>query len=117
MKIHDRFGMWMALVQRFEALEPLDREAIRSGAPRVGMSTEALRFVWGGPYYTEGDARRSARWHYLGSSFGRSGFDNPRWDFSQRVEVYLVNGKVVGWVDVAPTTPESSSDGGRSAGG
>jgi hypothetical protein len=31
-------------VQRFEALDPLDREAVRSGFPRVGMSAEALLF-------------------------------------------------------------------------
>jgi len=108
----------LGLAQRFEALDPLDREAVRSDWPRVGMSAEALLFVWGEPYYTKGDARRSAQWPYLGSSFGRSGFDNPRWGFGNRVEVYLVNGKVVGWVDVAPNTPEDSSDGGgRATGG
>jgi hypothetical protein len=71
------------------------------------MSAEALRFVWGEPYYTTGDARRSAHWHYLGSSFGRSASDNPRWGFGTRVDVYLVDGKVVGWVDVAPTTEDA----------
>src|SRR5262245_18955387 len=59
------------LVQRFQALEPLDQEAIRSGFPRVGMSVDALRFLWGEPYYTAGDARRYAHWYYLGSpSYG-----------------------------------------------
>src|SRR5215471_16324878 len=62
----------LGLVQRFQALDPLDQAAIRSGAPRVGMSAEALRFLWGEPYTTAGDARRYARWHYLGSSLNRS---------------------------------------------
>ena len=52
-------------------LDPLDREAVKSGWPRVGMSADALRFVWGDPAYTQGDARRSAHWHYVGSSFAR----------------------------------------------
>src|SRR5215471_2784908 len=62
----------LGLVQRFQALDPLDQEAIRSGTPRVGMSADALRFLWGEPYTTAGDARRYARWHYLGSSLNRS---------------------------------------------
>ena len=53
----------LGLRQRFEALAPLDRAAVQQGAPRVGMSAEALRCVWGAPYSTEGDARRSAHWY------------------------------------------------------
>jgi hypothetical protein len=91
----------IGLIQRFQRLDPLDREAVQSGAPRVGMSAEALRFVWGDPADTAGDARHYARWHYLGSSFGRSNNYHP-WDSGNRVEVYLANGKVVGWVDTVP---------------
>src|SRR5215468_4036093 len=58
----------LGLVQRFQGLDPLDQEAIRNGLPRVGMSADALRFVWGEPYITAGDARRYAHWYYLGSS-------------------------------------------------
>ena len=61
----------LGVVQRFQALDPLDQEAVQHGWPRVGMSAEALLFVWGEPYATNGDARRYAHWHYLGSSFGR----------------------------------------------
>jgi hypothetical protein len=93
----------LGLVQRFQALDPLDQEAIRSGAPRVGMSAEALRFLWGEPYTTAGDARRYARWHYLGSSLNRSPSGYHPWDAGNRVEVYLVTGKVEGWVDVPAT--------------
>ena len=58
----------IGLAQRFQALDPLDQETVRYGWPRRGMSAEALLFVWGEPYYTAGDARRSAHWYYLGSS-------------------------------------------------
>jgi hypothetical protein len=74
------------------------------------MSAEALRFVWGDPYYTDGDARRYAHWHYLGSSFGRGNSSYPSGGFGNRVDVYLVAGKVVGWVDVAPTTQDDAGD-------
>ena len=104
----------LGVVQRFQALAPLDQETVRSGLPRVGMSAEALLFVWGEPYYTVGYARQSAHWHYLGSSFGRSPYGNRPWGFGNRVDVYLVDGKVVGWVDAAPST---SADGGSSGGG
>ena len=101
----------IGVAQRFEALDPLDREAVKSGWPRVGMSAEALRFVWGDPVYTKGDARRSAHWHYVGSSFARGNGRANLWEFGTRVDVYLMEGKVVGWVDVVPTT-QDSSDGG-----
>ncbi len=91
----------IGLAQRYQQLDPQDRETVRSGAPRVGMSADALRFVWGDPADTAGDARHYARWHYLGSSLGRSKSYHP-WDFGNRVEVYLANGKVVGWVDTIP---------------
>src|SRR2546422_5388445 len=100
----------IGLAQRFQALDPSDREAVQGGWPRVGMSAEALRFVWGDPYYTDGDARRSAHWHYLGSSFGRGHSSYPSGGFGNRVDVYLVAGKVVGWVDVAPSTEEDQGD-------
>ena len=104
----------LGLVQRFQALAPGDQEAVHSGWPRVGMSAEALLFVWGEPYYTAGDARQSAHWHYLGSSFGRSPSGNRPWGFGNRVDVYLVESKVVGWVDAAPST---SAHGGSGGGG
>ena len=91
----------IGLAQRFQRLDPVDREAVLSGAPRVGMSAEALRFVWGDPADTAGDARHYSRWHYMGSSLGRSTNYHP-WETSNRVEVYLSNGKVLGWVDTIP---------------
>ena len=51
-------------------------------------------------FCTAGDARRYAHWYYLGSSFNRSSSGYHPWDAGRRVDVYLVAGKVVGWVDV-----------------
>jgi len=97
----------IGLAQRFQALDPQDRQTVLNGLPRQGMSAEALCFIWGEPYYTAGDARRYAHWYYLGSSFGRGRSNYPLGGFGNRVDVYLVAGKVVGWVDVAPSTEEN----------
>ena len=88
----------IGLAQRFQRLDPTDRDTVLSGSPRVGMSADALLFVWGDPADTAGDARSYARWHYFGSSLGRSTHYHP-WEMSTRVEVYLAQGKVLGWVD------------------
>ena len=58
--------------------------------------------LWGEPYYTAGDARRSAHWYYLGSSLALGASGNQHNNFGSRVDVYLVAGKIVGWVDYAP---------------
>ena len=100
----------IGLAQRFQALDPLDRETVQSGWPRPGMSAEALRFVWGDPASTDGDARRYAHWHYLGSSFGRGKSGYIAGGFGNRVDVYLVDGKVVAWVDIAPSTHDDAGD-------
>ena len=91
----------IGLAQRFQRLDPQDRETVRSGAPRVGMSADALRFVWGDPVETAGDARLYSRWQYPGWSLGRSATYHP-WDRGNRVEVYLANNRVLGWVDTIP---------------
>jgi len=98
------------LAQRFQALDPLDRDAVRSGLPRLGMSAEALRFVWGEPDYTAGRAHHYAHWFYLGSSIGlaASGKQHGRW--GNQVDVYLVDGRVVGWVDFVPTGQDEGDD-------
>src|SRR5207244_11505352 len=75
----------LGLVQRFQALAPLDQEAIRSGLPRVGMSADALLFLWGEPYSTAGDARRYAHWYYLGSSCAPRSTGWHPWDYVKRV--------------------------------
>jgi hypothetical protein len=92
----------IGLVQRFQALDPLDQEAVLLGVPRPGMSAEALLFLWGEPYSTAGDARRYAHWFYLGSSFGLADHGNQYTSAGNRVDVYLVDNHVVGWVDYDP---------------
>ena len=92
----------IGLVQRFQALDPLDHDAVLGGVPRQGMSAEALRFLWGEPYSTAGDAQRYAHWFYRGSSFALADYDNQYTSAGNRVDVYLVGGKVEGWVDVSP---------------
>ena len=98
----------IGLAQRFQALDPLDRDAVLGGIPRVGMSAEALLFLWGSPYSTAGNAQRYAHWYYLGSSLGLGEYGNQYRQASRRVDVYLVDGRVVGWVDYTPTEPRSS---------
>jgi hypothetical protein len=93
----------IGLVQRFQALDPSDREAVLGGIPRVGMSAEALLFLWGEPYYTSGDASRYAHWYYLGSSLGLANYGNQYYYSGNRVDVYLVAGQVTGWVDYIPS--------------
>ena len=82
----------IGLAQRFQALDPVDREAVLQGSPRVGMSAEALLFLWGTPYYTSGDASRYAHWYYLDSSFDLASSGNQYTGSGTRVDVYLVAG-------------------------
>ena len=95
----------IGVIQRFQALDPADRAAVLHGIPRRGMSAEALLFLWGDPYSTAGDARRYAHWYYLGSSFSMAASGNQYRDFGNRVDVYLVKGQVVGWVDYHADQP------------
>jgi hypothetical protein len=96
----------IGLTQRFQALAPLDRDAVLGGIPRQGMSAEALRFLWGEPYTTAGDATRYAHWFYLGSSIALAEYGNQYSAGGNRVDVYLVDGHVVGWVDYTPSSPQ-----------
>jgi len=100
----------IGLTQRFQALDPIDQETVLNGHPRVGMSAEALLFLWGKSYYTKGDARNSAHWYYLGSSFSMATQGNQYSYFGTRVDVYLVDGKVVGWVDYSRSDEPQGSD-------
>ena len=105
-KISGYYLQKIGVIQRFQALEPADRAAVLSGIPRVGMSAEALLFLWGDPYYTAGDARRYAHWYYLGSSFSMAASGNQSRDFGNQVDVYLVKGHIAGWVDYTPATAQ-----------
>jgi len=102
----------IGLAQRFQALDPADRAIVLSGQPRVGMSAEALLFVWGEPYYTAGDARNYAHWHYLGSSMALGSSGNRYRQGSNLVDVYIVAGRVTGWVDHSPYSDDDGGQGG-----
>jgi hypothetical protein len=96
------------LTQRFQALDPLDRDAVGSGLPRQGMRAEALRFVWGAPSYTVGRVHHYEHWFYMGSSMGLAASGNQPRGLGNQVDVYLVNDQVVGWVDFAPTVQDDA---------
>ncbi len=101
----------IGLTQRLQALDPQDRAAVLGGVPKVGMSAEALLFLWGSPYYTAGNAQRYAHWYYLGSSFALAEYGNQYHNYGNRVDVYLVDGHIVGWVDYIPSdTPRRRRD-------
>ena len=93
----------IGLAQRFQALDPLDREAVLRGLPRVGMRAEAFLFLWGSPYSTAGDASRYAHWSSLGASLGLADDGHQDYTSGHRVDVSLVAGQVTGGVDAIPS--------------
>lgn len=100
--------------QRFAALDPEDRESVLAGYMRVGMSTEALRFLWGDPYSIEGYRGHYESWYYLGSAFDLAETPTFNNDFSTMVEVYLIDGRVTWWIETVPTDIETDDgDSGR----
>jgi hypothetical protein len=103
----------IGLAQRFQALDPRDREAVERGVPRVGMSADALRFLWGEPSAVEGDARHAARWHYVGAVQALSAYGNQWYNTGQGVDVSPVHGKVVAWTETPPPLSLPDTDGRR----
>jgi hypothetical protein len=101
------------LAQRFQALAPHDREAVQHGFLRQGMSADALRFVWGEPATMQGDMRRAAQWHYVGSLHTLTAYGNQYYDTSHGVDVSLADGKVVTWSETFPDAPRPDVGGGR----
>ena len=100
----------VGITQRFQGLEPQDREAVLAGQPRQGMSAEAMRFLWGEPYYTEGYTDHYESWFYLGSSFSLADYGNDYSSFETMVEVYLVDGRVDWWLEFVASGIEDSGD-------
>jgi hypothetical protein len=98
------------LVQRLQALDPRDRDAVHNGFPRQGISAEALRFIWGEPSYTAGRAHHYEIWYYLGSSIELAASGSQPRRLGNRVEVTMTDDHVVAWVDVVPSVDESASD-------
>jgi hypothetical protein len=101
----------LGIAQRFQALNPQDREAVLAGSPRQGMSAEALRFLWGEPHYTIGYTGRHEHWYYQGSTFWLAKYGNsPTWGGTQ-VQVSLADGRVEWWLEFVPTD-QDPGDGG-----
>ena len=97
----------VGITQRFQRLEPQDREAVLAGFPREGMSAEAMRFLWGEPYYTEGWTGRWEHWFYLGSSLSLADYGNDYSSGGTMVDVYLVDGRVVWWLEFVPSDDDN----------
>ncbi len=100
----------LGLVQRFQALAAQDREAVLAGYPRKGMSTEAMRFLWGEPYAQKGRTNHYEHWYYLGSSLSLTASGNQYQNFGNWVDAYFEAGRLVWWVDFIPSTNDTGSD-------
>jgi hypothetical protein len=100
----------IGLAQRFEDLEPLDRNAVLSGYIRQGMSAEALRFLWGDPYYIKGPRGHYEYWQYLGSTFELADRGNS-YTAGTVVTVYLVDNKVEWWREIIPSDNDAGDKG------
>jgi hypothetical protein len=100
----------LGLAQRFQALTAQEREAVLAGYPRKGMSTEALRFLWGEPYAQRGWTNHYEHWYYLGSSVALATTGNQHYNFGNRVEAYFEDGRLAWWLDFIPSTNDDASD-------
>jgi outer membrane protein assembly factor BamE (lipoprotein component of BamABCDE complex) len=87
--------------QRFAALDQADRESVLAGQVRTGMSAEALQFLWGRPFYTEGYVGHHEYWYYVESpvELADSTQSVTRYGLNL-VRVYLVDGRVEWWIEV-----------------
>jgi hypothetical protein len=97
--------------QRFQSLSAQDQASVLSGFIRKGMAAEALHFLWGEPYYTEGRPGQFENWVYLGSSASLAETGNDRYSYGSRVQVLLVDGQVNDWMDFIPTQDEPGDPG------
>lgn len=96
--------------QRFAALDPEDRKSVLAGYIRVGMSTEALRYLWGQPYYIKGYKGHYEYWYYFGSSADLADSITFANDIGTMVEVYLVDGRIKWWLETSPSGIEDGDD-------
>ena len=100
----------IGITQRFQALAPQDREAVLAGFPRVGMSADALRFLWGDPAYTTGRTGHYEHWYYQGSSFRLAESGNAFTDAGTIVIVHVIDGHVRDWLETPPTDLDKGGD-------
>jgi hypothetical protein len=100
----------IGIAQRFQSLAPLDQQSVLDGYIRKGMSAEALRFLWGEPYYTRGYTGHHEYWHYLGSAYALADRGNSYTQAGTIVIVYLVDDKVDWWFETMPTGIDKGGD-------
>jgi hypothetical protein len=100
----------IGITQRFQALNPQDRETILAGFPMKGMSAEALRLLWGRPSYTDTYPGHYEQWYYLGSIFSLAEYGNSLTELGTIVVVDLVNGQVDGWLETTDSDIENGGD-------
>jgi hypothetical protein len=93
----------IGLTQRFQALDPQDRESVLIGSIRIGMRADALYFLWGKPYLREGPPGKYERWYYLGSSVNLHQYGNDYSDAGTLTLVQLVDDRVEWWLETVPT--------------
>jgi hypothetical protein len=103
----------IGVAQRFQALDSVDQDAVLAGYVRKGMHADALRFLWGYPYYTRGYTGHYEYWHYLGSSFDLVEYGNSYTRASTLVTVYLVDDQVDWWIETVPSHPDDGDAGDR----
>ena len=104
----------LGLVQRFNALDPQDRDAVEAGYIRKGMSAEALRFLWGRPSRTSGYIGHYEHWYYDGPVPSLVETGSSRQDADTRVDVYLVDNQVQWWLETVTPESDDGDDGGDS---
>lgn len=97
------------LLARFQALTPQDQAIVRSGQLQLGASAEALRFLWGDPYYKDGRAE-AERWFYVGSSLSLAERGNDFRSIGTQVVVHFDEGRVVDWGDFVPSTYDDAGE-------
>ena len=97
--------------QRFAALDLEDRESVLAGHIRVGMSSEALRFLWGEPYDIKGYVGRYENWFYNGSAYDLAKAPTVNEDFGTVVQVRLIDGRVKWWLETVPTEFDTDDGG------
>ncbi len=103
----------LGLTRRFQALDPEDQTSVLAGYIRKGMSADALRFLWGEPYLTEGRTGHYEQWYYLGSSQALLELGSTRNTPDTIVFVYLVDDRVDWWIETTPAGVDVSEPDGR----
>lgn len=100
----------IGVTERFQALTAQDRQSVLAGYIQKGMSAEALHFLWGDSYYTEGRPGHYEQWFYLGSSLALAETGNQHYNAGSQVRVTLVDGQVDDWLDFIPDHDDDDSD-------